>query len=146
MRGLIEQARLIRVQARRRQDMRLVACALVLLCSAPARADAVDVVDVDAVDVDAAALRPAAATPRHPPASASGPIAAMPSYSASGTHQCGSGSDHANSCVVTGFGFPDCIGAASSLRAQDCCPTARKGATSTGFTLNYCIPETGLGR
>jgi hypothetical protein len=134
MHELIEQVRLIR--ARRRQDMRLVACALVLLCSAPARA----------VDVDAAALRPAAATPRHPPASASGPIAAMPSYSASGTHQCGSDSDHANSCVVTGFGFPDCIGATSSLRAQDCCPTARKGATSTGFTLNYCIPETGLGR
>jgi len=65
-------------------------------------------------------------------------------YSASGTHQC-SGEKPA-SCVVTGLAFRDCIDASSALRVQDCCATRRDGSRSTGFTINYCIPERGLGR
>ena len=67
------------------------------------------------------------------------------SYSASGMHQCGNG-EHAQSCVVTGLGYRDCIEAGSALRSQDCCLTRRDGTRSTGFTLSYCIPESGLGR
>jgi hypothetical protein len=65
-------------------------------------------------------------------------------YSASGTHQC-SGEKSA-SCVVTGSRYRDCNDATSALRVQDCCLTRRDGSRSTGFTLNYCIPEGGLGR
>jgi len=64
-------------------------------------------------------------------------------YSASGMHQCG---DRSPSCVVTGIGYRDCIEANSALRSQDCCLTRRDGSRSTGFTMNYCIPEGGLGR
>lgn len=64
-------------------------------------------------------------------------------YSASGTHQCG---EHSPSCVVTGLGYRDCIEATSTLRSQDCCLTRRDGSRSSGFVLNYCIPETGPGR
>lgn len=66
-------------------------------------------------------------------------------YSASGMHQCGGG-ERPQSCVVTGGFYRDCNEAASALRAQDCCPTSSKGSRSTGFTLSYCIPESGLGR
>jgi hypothetical protein len=65
----------------------------------------------------------------------------LPSYSASGTHQCGA---NAASCVVTGLAYRDCNDATSSLRAQDCCASRRSGQASTGFTLNYCIPEMGV--
>jgi hypothetical protein len=68
----------------------------------------------------------------------------FPTYSASGTHQC-SGEKPA-SCVVTGLRYRDCNDATSALRVQDCCLTRRDGSRSTGFTLNYCIPEGGLGR
>jgi hypothetical protein len=76
------------------------------------------------------------------------------SYSASGTHHC-RGEDGANhSCVVTGSVFGNCVDAASSLQVQDCCPSTRvcardsqgretncrRGGTSIGFTMNYCIP------
>lgn len=74
-------------------------------------------------------------------------------YSASGTHQCRTSEGVSHSCVVTGLVFSNCIDAASSLRAQDCCPSTRacardsqgretecrRGGTSAGFTLNYCI-------
>ncbi|QAU46360.1 hypothetical protein [Bradyrhizobium guangzhouense] len=65
-------------------------------------------------------------------------------YSASGTHQCSG--EKAASCVVTGSRYRDCIDATSALRVQDCCATRRDGSRSTGFTINYCIPEGGLGR
>ena len=75
-------------------------------------------------------------------------------YSASGTHQCRTTEGETHSCVVTGMVFGTCIEATSSLRAQDCCPSSRvcerdpqgretncrRGGTSTGFALNYCIP------
>jgi len=66
-----------------------------------------------------------------------GRVAQLPRYSASGTHQCGSGN---RSCIVTGQ-FNDCNEAMSSLRTRDCCATTRNGGSSTGFALNYCIPE-----
>jgi hypothetical protein len=65
-------------------------------------------------------------------------------YSATGTHQCSDGKPA--SCVVTGSRYRDCIDATSALRAQDCCLTRRDGSHSTGFALNYCIPEPGIGR
>lgn len=73
-------------------------------------------------------------------------------YSASGTHQCKSGDGTPHSCVVSGSVYSNCIDAASSLQVQDCCPSTqvcerkgetsqcRRGGTSTGFTMNYCIP------
>ena len=63
-------------------------------------------------------------------------LAQLPRYSASGTHQCGGN----RSCIVSGQ-FNDCNDAMSSLRTRDCCATARGGGSSTGFALNYCIPE-----
>jgi hypothetical protein len=68
-------------------------------------------------------------------------FAQMRGYSASGTHQCGS--DKGRSCVVTGSGFSNCNDATIVLRTRDCCPTTPKGGTSSGFTLNYCIPDRG---
>jgi hypothetical protein len=78
---------------------------------------------------------------------------AATSYSASGTHQCRGADGSAHSCVVTGAYFGSCIEATSSLRTQDCCPSTRlcerdaqgretqcrRGGTSTGFAVNYCI-------
>jgi hypothetical protein len=63
-------------------------------------------------------------------------LAQLPRYTASGTHQCGGN----RSCIVSGQ-FNDCNDAMSSLRTRDCCATARGGGSSTGFALNYCIPE-----
>ena len=63
----------------------------------------------------------------------------MRGYSASGTHQCGD--EKGRSCVVTGSGFSSCNDATVVLRTRDCCPTTPKGGTSSGFTLNYCIPD-----
>ncbi len=68
----------------------------------------------------------------------------MRTYSASGMHQCSG--EKPVSCVVTGSRYRDCNDASSSLRLQDCCLTQRAGSRSTGFTLNYCLPEVGLGR
>jgi len=62
-------------------------------------------------------------------------LAQLPRYTASGTHQCGGN----RTCIVTGQ-FNDCNDAMSSLRTRDCCAT-RNGGSSTGFALNYCIPE-----
>jgi hypothetical protein len=62
-------------------------------------------------------------------------MAQLPRYSASGTHQCGGN----RTCIVSGQ-FNDCNDAMSSLRTRDCCAT-RNGGSSTGFALNYCIPE-----
>jgi hypothetical protein len=66
-------------------------------------------------------------------------LAQMRGYSASGTHQCGS--EKGLSCVVTGSGFSNCNDAATMLRTRDCCPTTPRGGKSSGFTLNYCIPD-----
>ena len=66
-------------------------------------------------------------------------LAQMRGYSASGTHQCGS--DKGRSCVVTGSGFSNCNDAMTLLRARDCCPTTPQGGQSSGFILNYCIPD-----
>jgi hypothetical protein len=60
-------------------------------------------------------------------------------YSASGTHKCGPEKGH--SCVVTGSGFTNCNDASIFLQTRDCCPTAAKAGKSSGFTLNYCIPD-----
>jgi hypothetical protein len=60
-------------------------------------------------------------------------------YSSSGTHQCGTEKGH--SCVVTGSGFSNCNDASITLRTRDCCPTTPTGGKSTGFVLNYCIPD-----
>jgi hypothetical protein len=67
-------------------------------------------------------------------------VAQLPRYTASGTHQCGSGNSDKRSCVVTGL-FSDCNQAETSLRTRDCCPTTKGGGTSTAFTLTYCIPD-----
>jgi len=74
--------------------------------------------------VSAVAATPAVAQSKH--------------YSASGFHQCGTG----HSCVVSGL-FNDCKTAAISLATRDCCPTTPGGGASTGFTLSYCIPDSG---
>jgi hypothetical protein len=66
-------------------------------------------------------------------------LAQMRGYSASGTHQCGG--DKARSCVVTGSGFSNCNDASIILQTRDCCSTTPRGGTSSGFTLNYCIPD-----
>jgi hypothetical protein len=88
----------------------------------------------------ATTLAPTASPAAEPWDSAPLPVQlGLPSYSASGTHQCGG----AAVCVVTGLAFRDCNDAASALRAQDCCVSRGGGQTSTGFTLNYCIPEQG---
>jgi hypothetical protein len=71
---------------------------------------------------------------------ATAPARAQPrSFSASGTHQCGS--PKGGSCVVTGSGFSNCNDASVILQARDCCPTAPARGKSSGFTLNYCIPD-----
>ena len=64
------------------------------------------------------------------------PAAAAQSYVATGTHQCGNG----HTCVITGS-FQDCNEATGFLRARGCCHSEPTGGRSTGFTLNYCIPE-----
>jgi hypothetical protein len=66
-------------------------------------------------------------------------LAQMRGYSASGTHQCGS--EKGRSCVVTGSGFSNCNDATITLQTRDCCPTTPAGGKSTGFVLNYCIPD-----
>jgi hypothetical protein len=66
-------------------------------------------------------------------------LAQMRGYSASGTHQCGS--EKGRSCVVTGSGFGTCNDATITLQTRDCCPTTPAGGKSSGFVLNYCIPE-----
>jgi hypothetical protein len=66
-------------------------------------------------------------------------LAQMRGYSASGTHQCGS--DKGSSCVVTGSGFGNCNDATITLQTRDCCPTTPAGGKSSGFVLNYCIPD-----
>jgi len=87
-----------------------------------------------------AAPHPASADPAHRWTKSSASIAQLPRYSASGIHQCGSGNGGKRSCVVTGL-FSDCNQAETSLRTRDCCPTAKGGGTTTGFTLTYCIPD-----
>jgi hypothetical protein len=69
-------------------------------------------------------------------------LAQMRGYSASGTHQCGS--EKGRSCIVTGSGFSNCNDATGLLRTRDCCPTTPQGGKSSGFALNYCIPDRGL--
>ena len=66
-------------------------------------------------------------------------LAQMRSYSASGTHQCGP--EKGRSCVVTGSGFSNCNDAVTTLQTRDCCPTTPLGGKSSGFTINYCIPD-----
>ena len=66
-------------------------------------------------------------------------LAQLRGYSASGTHQCGS--EKGRSCVVTGSGFGTCNDATITLQTRDCCPSSAGGGKSTGFVLNYCIPE-----
>jgi hypothetical protein len=66
-------------------------------------------------------------------------LAQFRGYSASGTHQCGS--EKGRSCVVTGSGFTNCNDATITLQTRDCCPTTPTGGKSTGFVLNYCIPD-----
>jgi hypothetical protein len=61
------------------------------------------------------------------------------SYSASGTHQCGS--EKGRSCVVTGSGYSSCNDASVTLQTRDCCPTTPTGGKSSGFVLNYCLPD-----
>jgi hypothetical protein len=58
-------------------------------------------------------------------------------YSAAGTHQCGPG----RSCIVAGSGFSNCNDASAALQTRDCCPTTPAGGRSSGFVLNYCIPD-----
>jgi hypothetical protein len=66
-------------------------------------------------------------------------LAQMRGYTASGTHQCGS--EKGRSCVVTGSGFSNCNDAMITLQFRDCCPTTPSGGNSSGFVLNYCIPD-----
>jgi hypothetical protein len=66
-------------------------------------------------------------------------LAQLRGYSASGTHQCGS--EKGRSCVVTGSGFSNCNDATITLQTRDCCPTTPSGGKSSGFVLNYCIPD-----
>jgi hypothetical protein len=63
-------------------------------------------------------------------------------YTASGTHQCGP--EKGQSCVVTGSGFSNCNDATITLKTRNCCATTVKGGTSSGFVLNYCIPDRAL--
>jgi hypothetical protein len=66
-------------------------------------------------------------------------LAQMRAYTASGTHQCGS--DKGRSCIVTASGFSNCNDAMITLQTRDCCPTTPQGGNSSGFVLNYCIPD-----
>jgi len=66
-------------------------------------------------------------------------LAQLRGYSAAGTHQCGSEKGH--SCVVAGSGFSNCNDASITLQTRDCCPTTPTGGKSSGFVLNYCIPD-----
>jgi hypothetical protein len=66
-------------------------------------------------------------------------LAQLRGYSAAGTHQCGS--EKGRSCVVAGSGFSNCNDASAGLQTRDCCPTTPAGGKSSGFTLNYCIPD-----
>jgi hypothetical protein len=75
-------------------------------------------------------------------------------YSASGTHQCRTADGATHTCVASGSFFANCIDAQSALMSLDCCPSTRacerdaqgretrcqRGGSSTGFTMNYCIP------
>jgi hypothetical protein len=65
-------------------------------------------------------------------------LAPLPRFSASGTHQCGSEKGHR--CIVTAS-FRNCNDAIITLQTRDCCPTTPSGGNSSGFVLNYCIPE-----
>jgi hypothetical protein len=99
-----------------------------------------------AVSIGAGAVARAAETPTR--------LRLAATYSASGTHQCQAAGGATHSCVVTGTLYSNCIDATSSLRVQDCCPSTqvcdgnakgdnsncRRGGTSSGFALNYCIP------
>ena len=66
-------------------------------------------------------------------------LAQLRGYSASGTHLCGS--EKGRICIVTGSGFSNCNDASSVLQTRDCCPTTPGSGKSSGFTLNYCIPD-----
>jgi hypothetical protein len=66
-------------------------------------------------------------------------LAQLRAYSAAGTHQCGS--EKGRSCVVTGSGYSSCNDATTTLQTRDCCPTTPTGGKSSGFVLNYCIPD-----
>ena len=66
-------------------------------------------------------------------------FAQLRGYSASGTHQCGS--EKGRSCIVSGSGFSNCNDANITLQIRDCCPTTPAGGKSSGFVLNYCIPD-----
>ena len=66
-------------------------------------------------------------------------FAQLRGYSASGTHQCGS--EKGRSCVVSGSGFSNCNDANITLQIRDCCPMTPAGGKSSGFVLNYCIPD-----
>jgi hypothetical protein len=66
-------------------------------------------------------------------------LAQLRAYSAAGTHQCGS--EKGRSCVVTGSGYSSCNDATTTLQTRDCCPTTPAGGKSSGFVLNYCIPD-----
>ena len=66
-------------------------------------------------------------------------LAQLRGYSASGTHQCGS--EKGRSCVVTGSGYSSCNDATTTLQTRDCCPTTPAGGKSSGFVLNYCLPD-----
>lgn len=66
-------------------------------------------------------------------------IAQLPRYSASGTHRCEAATGEKRNCVVSGL-FATCGDATLSLRTRDCC-RSKGGGASTGFILNYCIPD-----
>ena len=66
-------------------------------------------------------------------------LAQLRGFSASGTHRCGS--EKGRSCIVTGSGFSNCNDVSTVLQTRDCCPTTPGGGKSSGFALNYCIPE-----
>ena len=66
-------------------------------------------------------------------------LAQLRAYSAAGTHQCGL--EKGRSCVVTGAGYSNCNDATTTLQTRDCCPTTPAGGKSSGFVLNYCIPD-----
>jgi hypothetical protein len=77
-----------------------------------------------------------------------------PSFTASGQHQCQSGSDIGHTCQVNGVGFGDCDIAKNALQVDDCCPSTSVcgpdpssgtvqctlGGTSIGFVMQYCLP------
>jgi hypothetical protein len=65
-------------------------------------------------------------------------VAQLSRVTASGTHTCGEGKDRV--CVVSGS-FGNCADAQITLKTRDCCSTTPQGGTSSGFVLNYCIPD-----